>query len=74
MVAAPAKAVSTPTLPKLELPKTPTLPKVDVQLPNKGRRSRLAAFALATGAAASALKAAAAGPRERERAASYSWI
>jgi hypothetical protein len=72
VVAAPTKAVSTPTLPKLELPKTPTLPKVDVQLPKEGKEVALAAFALATGAAASALKAAAAGPRERERAASYS--
>ena len=69
---APAKAVSTPTLPKLKLPDTPTLPKVDVQLPKEGKEVALAAFALATGAAASALKAAAAGPRERERAASYS--
>ena len=72
VVAAPAKAVSTPTLPKLKLPDTPTLPKVDVQLPKEGKEVALAAFALATGAAASALKAAAAGPRERERAASYS--
>ena len=69
---APAKAVSTPTLPKLKLPDTPTLPKVDVQLPKEGKEVALAAFALATGATASALKAAAAGPRERERAASYS--
>ena len=72
VVAAPAKAVSTPTLPKLKLPDTPTLPKVDVQLPKEGKEVALAAFALATGATASALKAAAAGPRERERAASYS--
>ena len=72
VVAAPAKAVSTPTLPKLKLPDTPTLPKVDVQLPKEGKEVALAAFALATGAAASALKAAAVGPRERERAASYS--
>ena len=72
VVAAPTKAVSTPTLPKLKLPDTPTLPKVDVQLPKEGKEVALAAFALATGAAASALKAAAAGPRERERAASYS--
>ena len=72
VVAAPAKAVAAPALPKLELPKTPTLPKVDVQLPKEGKEVALAAFALATGAAASALKAAAAGPRERERAASYS--
>ena len=71
VVAAPAKAVAAPTLPKLKLPDTPTLPKVDVQLPKEGKEVALAAFALATGAAASALKAAAAGPRERERAASY---
>ena len=69
---APAKAITTPALPKLKLPDTPTLPKVDVQLPKEGKEVALAAFALATGAAASALKAAAAGPRERERAASYS--
>jgi len=72
VVAAPAKAATTPALPKLKLPDTPTLPKVDVQLPKEGKEVALAAFALATGAAASALKAAAAGPRERERAASYS--
>lgn len=72
VVAAPAEAVTTPTLPKLKLPDTPTLPKVDVQLPKEGKEVALAAFALATGATASALKAAAAGPRERERAASYS--
>ena len=71
-VAAPAKAATTPALPKLKLPDTPTLPKVDVQLPKEGKEVALAAFALATGATASALKAAAAGPRERERAASYS--
>jgi len=72
VVAAPAKSVAAPTLPKLKLPDTPTLPKVDVQLPKEGKEVALAAFALATGATASALKAAAAGPRERERAASYS--
>ena len=69
---APAKAATTPALPKLKLPETPALPKVDVQLPKEGKEVALAAFALATGATASALKAAAAGPRERERAASYS--
>ena len=56
---APTK-VTTPTLPKLKLPDTPTLPKVDVQLPKEGKEVALAAFALATGATASALKAAAA--------------
>ena len=65
-------AAPKPALPKLKLPETPALPKVDVQLPKEGKEVALVAFALATGATASALKAAAAGPRERERAASYS--
>ena len=58
-------AAPKPALPKLELPKTPTLPKVDVQLPKEGKEVALAAFALATGAAASALKAAAAAADRR---------